>query len=301
MLTRKSTILLIAIGLVLIPVGAQASGSADGFFDKKRGTKPGVSFGVVKPGQERTIVRGPAPRRGGGGGLKAIVQTSRQALQASMLNTVRQTRAGCFAQLAAAVPSPAGALSSACLASDPNPRVVEATPAGGPGTAVEVVDAAALAQRAASQLDLVKPTLNTSPQDPVKALVGLETWLWVPQGQWRTLSESVEVGDTEVTVTARPVQTRWDMGESTATCNNAGREWRKGLGQSATTPCGYTYKRTSVREPNKKHDVSALIRYDITWACEGNCSEDAGDLGTLDSATSTGQLQVSERQSVVLP
>lgn len=173
-----------------------------------------------------------------------------------------------------------------------------AEPAAG-GDAPEPVDAAQLAQQISSRLDLVTPQPRTSPSAPVKALVGLETWMWVPDGQWQPLTDSATLGGTTVTVEATPVQTRWDMGESSKVCNNPGRAWRKGLGQRAQTPCGYTYSRTSVREPNKKYEISAVLRYSISWTCEGECTEPGGNLGTLDSAPAGAALQVSERQSVV--
>lgn len=162
------------------------------------------------------------------------------------------------------------------------------------------VDAGALARQIRDRLALVTPQLHTSPEAPVKALVGLETWLWVPPGQWRTLTESASLGGTTVTVTARPLQTRWDLGEATKACGNPGRVWRKGLGQHAQTPCGYTYKHTSVHEPGDKYKISAVLRYRITWTCEGDCSMPGGDLGTLDSNPDTAALEVSERQSVVI-
>lgn len=162
------------------------------------------------------------------------------------------------------------------------------------------VDAAAVAATLRDRLDLPRPQMSTSPQAPVKALVGLETWLWVAPAQWEPLELSASLGGTTVTVTARPIQSRWDMGEGTKACGGPGRVWRKGLGQKATTPCGYTYKRTSVREPGKKHDVSATLLYAITWTCTGDCSAGSGDLGTLDSLADTAQLEVGERQSVVV-
>lgn len=162
------------------------------------------------------------------------------------------------------------------------------------------VDAGALARKIRDRLDLTAPQIHTSPEAPVKALVGLETWLWLPEGQWRPIRESATLGGATATVTAEPIQTRWDMGEAAKACPNPGREWRKGLGQNASTPCGYTYKHTSAHEPSDKYQVSAVIRYRITWTCQGNCSAPAGDLGTLDSNPDTAALEVSERQSVVV-
>ena len=284
MLNRRRVALAIAVGLVLIPAAAWAA-DTESRFGKNRGTNPGVSFDVVKPAERGSAVVGSTPRRGGG--LSNAVRTPARLFQSSLISIVGGRRSACSG-------AAAGGVSDACRATAP-----DATPAGLPGVPT-TVDAPRLAERAAGQLDLPTPTLNTSPADPVKTLVGLQTWLWVPAAQWQTLTASASAGGATVTVTAEPIQSRWDMGEGAVNCAGPGREWRKGLGQNARTDCGYTYKRTSLREPDNKYAVAATLRYQITWACEGDCSEDAGDLGTLDSPTSTSQLEVSERQSVVI-
>lgn len=162
------------------------------------------------------------------------------------------------------------------------------------------VDAAALARSARDRLDLANPQIHTSPEAPVEALVGLETWMWVPLSQWTALTESASLGGTTVTVEAEPISTRWDMGEAVKFCPNPGRVWRKGLGQDATTPCGYTYEHTSLRQPDNKYRISGQIRYAVTWTCSGVCSAPSGTLGTIDSAASTAALEVGERHSVVI-
>lgn len=162
------------------------------------------------------------------------------------------------------------------------------------------VDAAALARTVRDRLDLDNPQIHTSPEAPVKALVGLETWMWVPSSQWTALTESATLGGTTVTVRAEPISTRWDMGEATKFCPNPGRVWRKGLGQDATTPCGYTYEHTSLRQPENKYQISGQIRYAVTWTCTGDCSAPSGNLGTIDSVASTAALEVGERHSVVI-
>lgn len=169
-----------------------------------------------------------------------------------------------------------------------------------PAPAAPPVDAAAEARKVRDQLDLPTPQIHTSPEDPIKTLVGLETWLWIDSGQWTPITESVNLDDTELTVTAKPVQTRWDMGEATTTCANPGKAWHRGLGKAAKTPCSYTYRHTSVSQPNSKYAIEASVRYQVTWKCSGDCDEDSGDLGEIDSPPSTAPLQVSERQTVVI-
>lgn len=285
MLRPLKTALVVAVAtVVLAPVAAHAS-DTESYFGKNRQT-PGVQFGVSSPGSSAQA-RGP---RSGGGATNA-----RASQRAALAQAIRQSRADCVANVTASAAAGGMGISgaiNACLATEPSFLGAAPPPAA--------VDAPQLAERAAGELNLPTPTLNTSPADPVKALVGLQTWLWVPADQWQTLTASASAGGATVTVTAEPIQSRWDMGEGAVNCAGPGREWRKGLGQNARTDCGYTYKRTSLREPDNKYAVAATLRYRITWACDGNCSETTGDLGTLDSPTSTSQLEVSERQSVVI-
>lgn len=166
--------------------------------------------------------------------------------------------------------------------------------------AEDALDAASVARTLRDRLDLPRPQMRTSPQAPVKALVGLETWLWVEPAQWEPVELSSSLGGITVTVTARPVQSLWDMGEGTKACSGPGRVWRAGLGQDATTPCGFTYSSTSLREPEGRFEVAATLRYSITWTCSGGCAASTGDLGTLDSLADTADLEVGERQSVVI-
>lgn len=291
----------VVIGSLLLPMTAIGDeGSTTSRVGKHRaGSAPSISAEVIsRPAQPARQMQRRAenvqprtPRQDGlAQGLARIAEQVTQPI-------FNQLDAGCGTGLGVGN-QPVEIPASLCRATDPaDPEA--ATPAGGPAPAQQV-DARALAERAMSELSIPSPDLNTSPQDPVKALVGLETWLWVPQGQWSELSTSAEAGDTEVTVIARPIQSRWDMGEDTVNCAGPGRAWRKGLGQDAATSCGYTYERTSVRQPGKKYDVTATLRYQVAWTCEGDCSEPGGDLGTLDSPASTSQLEVSERQSVVV-
>lgn len=245
--------------------------------------------------------------RTSGGGVDAILEKqpaqSRQQPRADAPSAARGA-AGAAEQVARSVTDVLAGLCSAAagVGGESVCRATEDQEAWyGATTIRQPVDADAAAQRVARRLELATPTLQTSPQDPVQALVGLQTWLWVPDGEWRTLRVSAELDGVRLTVAAEPVETRWDMGESVTVCDNPGRPWRKGLGQEAKTPCGYTYQKTSAREPEKKYDISALIRYRITWACDGDdCDEDSGDLGTLDSPPGTATLQVGERHAVIV-
>lgn len=156
-----------------------------------------------------------------------------------------------------------------------------------------------LAQRALDQMRLTVPDVRLAPAPPAKTYVGLETWLWMPSEQWRTITKSVNAGSTTVTVTAEPRAVVWDMGAGSTTCYDAGREWKVGqMSKSATTSCQYTYERVSDFQPDKKFKVTATITFRANWTCSGNCLADEGSLGEVDGLPGASAIQVGERQSV---
>ena len=144
-----------------------------------------------------------------------------------------------------------------------------------------------------------KPT-RRPPAAPSPTYVGVANWLWVPSAQWRTLAKSVTAGATTVTVTAAPAQIVWDLGPSSITCYGPGRPWEQGMSDAATTSCSYVYETTSVDQPDGRFGVSATIRYQVTWTCNGACPTTGGNLGLVDAPAGSGTLCVLQRQTVVI-
>ncbi|UUW92481.1 hypothetical protein [Pimelobacter simplex] len=161
-------------------------------------------------------------------------------------------------------------------------------------------DPRVLAQRALDQLDLAVPAIHIAPDPPLATYVGLETWLWLPEAQWDSLSLTVTAGATSVTVTAAPVRVDWGLTEGSTSCSSVGRPWVRGMSSNAQTDCSYTFSTLSDGQPDGKYDVSATITYSATWTCSGACLIDNGDLGEVPSLTSNDAIEVDERQSVVV-
>lgn len=157
-----------------------------------------------------------------------------------------------------------------------------------------------LATTALDQLPLAQADVHTAPAPPAETYVGVETWLWVPDGQWRTLTKGVTAGATTVTVTAAPSQIVWDLGPASITCYGPGKPWEQGMSDAATTTCGHTYETSSVDQPDGSFAISATIRYQVTWTCAGACSTAGGDLGLVDAPAGTSTLRVLQRQTVVV-
>ena len=157
-----------------------------------------------------------------------------------------------------------------------------------------------LATVAVGVMPLAKAEVHTAPQAPNHTYIGVENWLWVPQGQWKSLSKTVTAGGTSVTVTATPTQVVWDMGPKSMTCYSAGAEWRAGMTDAATTSCGFTYDTSSSSEPDGDFAISGVIRYQVDWTCTGSCSTASGTLGLIDAPAGRGTLRVLQRQTVVI-
>lgn len=177
------------------------------------------------------------------------------------------------------------------------PRPAFFVPNGG----APLPDPAVLAQRAVGQLDLARAQAHVSPPPSFHTLVGLENWLWVPDGQWRPLTRSISAGGTTVTVTAEPIRTQWDMGNGDVQlCADPGRPWVEGMSDMAKTACSYSY--TDMVDPYADvWSVSAVIVYDVDWTCTGACLAPSGTLGEVPAAAGEPtSIEVRQRQVVVV-
>jgi len=158
-----------------------------------------------------------------------------------------------------------------------------------------------LARKALDEMPLKNPNVHLAPAPPDQTYVGLDTWLWMPPGQWTNLEKSVTAGDTTVTVTAVPKSVLWNMGPSSTTCHSPGREWKFGqMPKGSETDCSYKYTKISDFEPDKKFKVASTITYQVDWTCDGDCLVDAGDLGPVPGPAGGAAISVGERQSVVV-
>jgi len=162
-----------------------------------------------------------------------------------------------------------------------------------------IVDPGVLAQRALGQMQLVNADAQIAPGPNFHTYINIENWMWIPADQWHPMDLTVSAGPTSVTVTATPVRVEWDMGAETVQCGDAGRAWRKGMTDAATTTCSFAYE--SIDDSSgDAHDVSAQLVYAVTWTCSGTCLTPSGDLGEVASpAGETTTIEVRQRQTVV--
>lgn len=162
-------------------------------------------------------------------------------------------------------------------------------------------DPGEMAETIVKAMPLVKPTVHMAPQPPLMTYVGLETWLWMGESQWRNVTGSASIGDTTVSVVAEPIRVTWDLGDGIETCTSAGRKWEKGMSSDEQTDCSYAFQHVSDFEPNDVFPVTATISYAVNWTCSGTCIAAAGTLGEIPGFTSDASIiRVGERQSVVV-
>lgn len=179
------------------------------------------------------------------------------------------------------------------------------TPEGPGGGSIDVEEAppppnpADLGQIVMDSMQLPSPKITMAPRPPNPTLVQLWTWFWIPQDQWQSQSDSISAGGITVTVTIEPEKVVWDTGEGTVTCDGPGEPWSPGS-DAETSSCGHRYEHTTVDQPGGTYPVSATIQWHASWTCTGACMSDGGDFGLIDSDSSTAQVEVRQRQSLVI-
>lgn len=156
-----------------------------------------------------------------------------------------------------------------------------------------------LGQVLLDRMPIPSPDISIAPAPPRPTLVQLWTWFWVPESQWRSQSESMSAGGITVTVTVEPESVTWNTGEGSTVCDGPGEPWTPGS-DAETSSCGHKYTSTTVDEPGGKYSVSATMSWRASWTCEGACIADGGDLGTIESESESAQLEVRQRQSLVI-
>jgi hypothetical protein len=179
-------------------------------------------------------------------------------------------------------------LTRTCTNSDTGAIVEQGFPEGG------TVDPAALALQAQRSVSIAAPGLAASPAIDRGFYVRVPTWLWVDGSWWQTYSATATAGRVTATVTARPVNTSWTMGDGASMdCEGGGTPWRPGLSESAST-CSHTYTSASDGEPDQTFSLGATVTLEVAW------TSNTGQSGTLPNITRTATqpVRVSEIQAI---
>lgn len=171
-----------------------------------------------------------------------------------------------------------------------------------------VVDAAGVARQLVERAPFEIAEVRTAPDSTFHTFVNVDNWVWVPASQWHEVSVSLSANGATVTLRATPSKLVVDMGDggSPLVCRSAGREWRKGMTDAATTPCSYAYKKVSTvnaagqYKAGERFTLQGRLYYTVAWTCTGNCSGASGTLGEFPAPVGAAQqIEVRQRQTVV--
>jgi hypothetical protein len=154
-----------------------------------------------------------------------------------------------------------------------------------------------LAQQAYTELQPATPDPQTAPPRGSDGLVGLPEWVWVPAGQWQTLTKTVRVGPVWATVTAVPSELTFSPGGGAAamSCPGPGTPYDTALPASGQhTSCSYTYIQSSDGQPANSYQASVTLTWTATWVGSGGA---AGTFAPL-TRTAAFPLPVAEAQAL---
>lgn len=155
-----------------------------------------------------------------------------------------------------------------------------------------------LAQAAVEQMEFRAGLLGMNPDADALSVVGLQTWLWIADPDEHTvgpMTRTATAGAVSVTATARLDEVVWDMGDDGApvSCDGPGTPYDPSYGGGDSPTCGYTYDRSSAREPDEAYTVTATSRWVVEWA-------GGGQSGTIPMEFSrSAEVRVGEVQALV--
>ena len=157
------------------------------------------------------------------------------------------------------------------------------------------VDVAGLAVEAARSVVVPAPRISSSPSRDRGLVVQVPTWWWLPEQWWRTYEATASAGRVTATVTVRPLQAQWKMGDGVEkTCGGPGVPWRPGAPTNDPAACIHTYRSSSAGEPAGRLRVGVTVTLAVAW------TSNVGDSGTLDDLTrsETVSVVVGEIQAI---
>ncbi|MEY3505291.1 MAG: hypothetical protein RL691_307 [Actinomycetota bacterium] len=104
-----------------------------------------------------------------------------------------------------------------------------------------------------------------------KMVVNVGTWFWVPRSIWKPISVTAYIptsaGPISVTTTATPKTLMYSPGDGndTVSCAGPGRPWTTSLGDTADSPCMYTYDHSSRTRSRTTFRARMAIKWAVTW------------------------------------
>jgi hypothetical protein len=129
--------------------------------------------------------------------------------------------------------------------------------------------AAETASQKVSRLVNMLLTKTAPPMD--KMVVNVGTWFWVPEAVWKPVSVTAyiptSVGVISVTTTATPTTLIYSPGDGndSVSCRGPGRAWKDSYGDSAVSPCMYTYRSASHTRLSQTFPTRFAVQWKVSW------------------------------------
>jgi hypothetical protein len=157
------------------------------------------------------------------------------------------------------------------------------------------IDPRALAEMQVKQLSVPVAEVGTSPTSDQDQVVRVPTWLWIAS-DWQPVTVTATAGRVAATVTATPTRVVWSMGDGgSVTCAGPGTPYDSSRpAADQHTDCSYTYRQTSVGQPDERYSVTATVYWSVVFTSNAGAN---GALGEV-SSTSAFTLRVAQAQAL---
>jgi hypothetical protein len=154
-----------------------------------------------------------------------------------------------------------------------------------------------LAMEAMGELPLPEPAIATSPPPQFDSVVNVPVFLAVDSADWQPKSVTTGVTGVTVTVVAVPTRTEWQLGNGdVVVCDGPGTPYDFSRPEhDQVADCVYTYRTTSIGQPDERFPVTATVVWRASWSAVG--APGGGDLGEVRRSATTS-LRVVQVQTV---
>lgn len=118
---------------------------------------------------------------------------------------------------------------------------------------------------------LLKMLVTMTAPPMTKQVVNVGTWFWVPRQLWVPLIATAYIvlpyAIITVTTTATPMYLSYTPGDGhkKVKCNGPGTPWNPMYGDTAKSPCMYTYKSASHTKKSHTYDSQMAVTWKVTW------------------------------------
>jgi hypothetical protein len=173
-----------------------------------------------------------------------------------------------------------------------SPIWVPSTPTHAPTASVP-----GLLQQAFDQAALLHTVINLNP--PGEQVVNVPSWLWIAPNDWSSVVAHAAAGNVTATVTAKPISVVWNLGDgNSVTCSGPGTPYDPSKPADAqSTDCSYTWRTSSVNQPQGVYVVTATIEYDVTTVVTG-APDPTPNLGVHPGPAAQAEVPVSEVEAL---